>query len=63
MADKKKFIPGVLLYIGPDPATAGLVPLPEGWPAEDHADADADRYAAKVASGMYKPAPLAGEKE
>lgn len=63
MADKQKFIPSVLLYIGPDPAVVGIVPLPEGWPAEDHTDGVDERYAAKVASGMYKPAPPAGEKE
>lgn len=66
MADKQRqarAIPGVLLYTGPAPAAVGVVPLPEGWPAADHADADAARYAAKVASGNYKPAPMPGEEE
>lgn len=51
-----------LRYVGPDPATTGVVPLPEGWPAADHDEPNPDRYAAKVASGMYA-AVYAPEKE
>lgn len=41
-----------LVYIGPDPGT-GAIPLPEGWPAEDHDEPNGETAAAKVASGMY----------
>ena len=27
-----------LEYIGPSPGELGMVPLPEGWPASDHAE-------------------------
>ena len=63
---------GALTYIGPNPAHVGVVPLPEGWPALNHDEPDADVLAAKVASGAYRkrragdgdepdyaPAPLA----
>ncbi len=43
-----------LIYVGPDPAAVGLVPLPEGWPASDHDEPDKELAAAKVASGNYR---------
>lgn len=43
-----------LKYIGPDPASVGVVPLQEGWPARDHEEPDAGTAKAKVASGMYE---------
>lgn len=43
-----------LIYIGPDPATVGVVPLPEGWPAESHEETEETVAAAKLASGMYQ---------
>lgn len=49
-----------LRYIGPAPADAGVVPLPEGWPAADHDEPEPAIRAAKVASGMYA---AAAEKE
>lgn len=46
-----------LTYVGPDPnAAVGALPLPEGWPAFDHAEADKAVAAAKVESGLYKRA-------
>ena len=52
-----------LEYTGPDPAAVGIVPLPEGWPAEDHEEPDAVQRAAKVASGRYKLAAAAAAVE
>jgi len=47
----------LLNYIGPDPsALTGALPLPEGWPAYEHEEADATIAAAKVASGNYEVA-------
>ncbi|PKN81532.1 MAG: hypothetical protein CVU47_06350 [Chloroflexi bacterium HGW-Chloroflexi-9] len=43
-----------LTYTGPDPAAVGIVPLPEGWPALDHDEADEQLAAEKVASGKYR---------
>ncbi len=43
-----------LTYVGPDPAVVGVVPLPEGWPAADHEEANELVAAEKVASGYYK---------
>ncbi|HXG36521.1 MAG TPA: hypothetical protein VNL15_06105 [Dehalococcoidia bacterium] len=43
-----------LIYIGPDPAEVGVVPLPEGWGAFDHEETDEKLAKEKVASGMYK---------
>lgn len=43
-----------LRYIGADPAEVGVVPLPEGWPAADHEEADETLGAAKVESGSYE---------
>lgn len=52
-----------LMYIGPDPAVVGIVPLPEGWPAFDHDEADDSLAAEKVASGSYASAhPAKAEK-
>ena len=48
-----------LIYTGPDPAVVGIVPLPEGWPAADHDEEDAEVAKAKVASGNYSRAPKA----
>lgn len=50
-----------LKYTGPHPATVGGVPLPEGWPALDHDEPDAEIARAKVASGMYAAAKPAKE--
>ena len=56
-----------LIYIGPSVEEAGLVPLPEGWPAADHDEADESLAAEKVASGKYRyarpPKPAKGEDE
>lgn len=45
-----------LKYIGPDPEGIGFgaLPLPEGWGAFDHEEADAAVAAAKLASGLYE---------
>lgn len=44
-----------LKYIGPAPDTLiGALPLPEGWGAFDHDEADEALAAAKVASGNYE---------
>lgn len=51
-----------LRYTGPDPASSGVVPLPEGWPAAEHDEPDDTRRAEKLASGMYA-AVYAPEKE
>ena len=48
-----------LKYTGPDPQVLGVVPLPEGWPAADHDEPDAELAQEKIASGNYaedKPA-------
>lgn len=45
-----------LRYIGPDPATVGVVPLPEGWPAADHDEPDEELRKEKLASGKYAAA-------
>lgn len=42
-----------LIYIGPERRPGEVVALPEGWPAADHDEPDADVRAAKLASGMY----------
>ena len=39
-----------LIYTGTDPQTQWVA----GWPASDHDDDDAERAAAKVASGLYR---------
>lgn len=57
-----------LIYVGPSPAEAGLVPLPEGWPAAEHDEPDRDRGRAKLESGFYKrkralrPEPTRGDE-
>ena len=43
-----------LRYTGADPAEVGLVPLPEGWPAEDHDEPDDELRERKLASGVYR---------
>lgn len=52
-----------LVYIGPNPATVGIVPLPEGWPALDHEEPDEALAAEKVESGSYAPAEPFGDAE
>lgn len=52
-----------LIYAGPDPEVVGVVPLPEGWPARDHEEGDAELAAAKLASGMYALTPGADSAE
>lgn len=47
-----------LQYIGPDPAEAGIVPLPEGYPAQDHEEPNAEAAAAKLAFRFYRPGDL-----
>lgn len=42
-----------LFYVGPSPDEAGGVPLPEGWPAEDHEEPDNVARSEKLASGFY----------
>lgn len=42
-----------LHYVGPN-SEAGVLPLPEGWPAEDHEEHDAASRAEKLASGHYE---------
>lgn len=48
-----------LRYVGPAPAVVGMVPLPEGWPAEDHTELDDEIAKAKLASGKYERAKAA----
>lgn len=43
-----------LTYIGANPAIVGVVPLPEGWPAANHAVHDADEFMEKIESGLYR---------
>ena len=43
-----------LIYIGPSVEEAGLVPLPEGWPAASHNEGNETLAAEKVASGSYR---------
>jgi hypothetical protein len=38
-----------LKYVGPSPSEAGVVPLPQGWPAHDHIEDDDDARAEKLA--------------
>ena len=45
-----------LRYTGPDPASVGVVPLPEGWPAETHDEPDEALAKEKIASGAYAAA-------
>lgn len=42
-----------LVYIGGHPGM-GAIPLPQGWPAANHDEPDADVAAEKVATGMYR---------
>lgn len=51
--------PVFLHYVGPNPADGyvGALPLPEGWPAADHEEADLDVVAEKLASGAYAATP------
>ena len=42
-----------LVYIGPNPAEVGVVPLPEGWPSESHEENNREIADAKLASKMY----------
>ena len=46
-----------LKWNGPTRSGPGVVPAPEGWPARDHDEPDAELAKEKVASGLYKPAP------
>lgn len=52
-----------LIYIGKEVPIGSAVPLPEGWPAEDHDEPDRDLADAKVASGLYAPPKAKAEKE
>lgn len=53
-----------LRYIGKTIDQVGVVPLPEGWPAEDHDELDAEVGKAKVRFGAYeKVGKDAEEKE
>ena len=45
-----------LRYVGQHIAAAGIVPLPEGWPAQDHDEPRPGVAADKLASGAYVPA-------
>lgn len=54
-------VPNLLRYIGPDPASVGVVPLPEGWPAADHEEPDGELRAAKLAHRQYVPGDKKGE--
>lgn len=47
-----------LTYMGPAPGS-GALPLPEGWPALDHEEPDAEVAKAKVSSGSYRAAGVA----
>lgn len=51
MAEKKAAGPVKLAYVGLT-YDEGCVPLPEGWPARDHIEPDADVAAAKLAFRM-----------
>ena len=42
-----------LRYTGPAIVPGEGVPLPQGWPAEDHSEPDAKLRAEKIASGFY----------
>lgn len=44
-----------LIYIGPDPAEHGVVPLREGWPAENHDEPDEAVAAEKLAQRVKLP--------
>ena len=52
---RRKATTSALHYIGPAPVL-GVVPLPEGWPALDHEEPDADLRAKKLSSGLYETA-------
>lgn len=44
-----------LIYTGPRPElVTGALPLPEGWPAYDHDEPDAERAKLKLASRLYE---------
>jgi len=43
-----------LIYTGKTIDEVFVVPLPEGWPAQDQDEPDPDLAAEKVASGSYK---------
>lgn len=55
MSDRKRGARSELKYVGPGPDVSAL-PLPEGWPAEDHDEPNAAVRAEKLASGMYAEA-------
>lgn len=46
-----------LIYIGPDPAEHGVVPLQEGWPSADHDEEDEVALAEKLAQRVKLPSP------
>ena len=55
-----------LHYTGPtlaDLVLGSALPVPEGWPAEDHEEPDAALAAAKVESGLYVAAKPERSKE
>ena len=43
-----------LIYVGPNPAEVGVVPLYEGWPAANHTEPDSSLAAEKLKSGFYR---------
>ncbi len=45
-----------LKYIGKTIDEVGIVPLPEGWAAEDHDEPDPAIAKAKIAAGNYQKA-------
>lgn len=45
--------PTFLRYVGPS-HEAGVLPLPEGWPAADHEEQDDRVRAEKLGSGHYE---------
>lgn len=50
-----------LRYIGPDPALVGVVPLPEGWPAAEHAELNDELRAEKLAFRCSVPGDEKGK--
>ena len=55
--------PVALIYIGPAIVPGGGIPLPQGWPAIDHAEPDDELRAAKLASGFYEITGVAPAEE
>lgn len=51
----------LLRYVGPEPASVGVVPLPEGWPAADHEESDDALRAEKLGHRQYQTGDKQGE--